>query len=225
MAHLLEDDAIFVHVPKAAGSSLVQLFRDAGVYRRPINHEHATYHEAVSFMFLRRRGDLLRDARNYLLHLRYARREHYVFGAARHPYTYYPSLYHYLVKRRADGVTDWSMIQGIKRWHPWTPFNDAPLDSFEGFLDFMVESFPSYMTGLYYQYLPPESTHAVRVEQLREDLAKVPVLRDAGALIAGMKVLNQNRHVPDWRPATLDKIYDLERGLLRRFGYEPIGAG
>lgn len=144
----------------------------------------------------------------------------FTFGVCRDPYTYYPSLYHYLVKRHLrDGLESWADITGKRRWHPWTRLEVAPLHSFEAFLDFMFETYPGYVTGLYWEYLPPEISFVARFESLAGDLAKIEPLARAGVPeMLGHK--NRYDYELEWNPMYLRKMYELEMSALKRFGYE-----
>lgn len=222
MAYLLKNNIVFIHVPKTGGTSLVRAFRDDDILVRNIAHEHATYCQAIEFVTVQPRLPTLRFLREALQHRRSINGDTVTFAVVRHPYSYYPSMYHHLVKRREEGVTDWRMATGQDRWHPWEIFTDFDLASFDTFMDRLIESHPGYLAHLYEEYCPRNKiTNTLRLESIQEDIRNVPRLAETGFRF-NIPHERRGSYEIDWNTKLLEKIYVLDRSVLDRFGYEKL---
>ncbi len=246
MALLLNNGALFLHVPKTGGSWIARVLSEGGLVRRQVSEMHADYYRSVEGLHwvagLARRT--VREVKNQLpLHLRWRLKEQaadhegisaanlgngagwkppFTFCFVRHPLSWYESWYRFMEK---EGWRTWGKDGDWRDWHPNSVLNGLrPLD-FHDFVRQAIERRPGLVSELYALYTPGSIGFVGKQENLVEDLIRV--LQIMGLPFDEEKVRNRRKenvsHSPAtpiaWDPVLRKETLLLEAPALRRFGY------
>ena len=221
MALLLTDDSVFLHVPKAGGTWVTRVLREAGVVRFRFSSKHADVAHTLDFGRRHPWQYLKRTARGGPgLHGRI--RAGYKFTFVRHPLSWYRSFYKYMTQ------LEWKRHTGIGRdpWHPYEELYDHKADSFEGFMERVVERSPGFCTRMFRGYTEPGVDFVGTQENLVSDL--VHVMEARGFEFDPERVRQRKREnvsskakKPLALPADLfDAFAKTEAEGLERYGYD-----
>jgi hypothetical protein len=219
MALLLIDDSVFLHVPKAGGTWVTRVLREAGLVRFRFSHKHGDLERVVNFGNYYPWQYVKRTARaGPLLHRRV--RAAYKFTFVRHPLAWYRSYFMYMVQldwKRHGGL-------GIDPWHPYAALYDLRADTFAGFAANVVERAPGFVSAMYRRYTEPGVDFVGRQESLASDL--VHVMRARGYAFDEASVRSRRRENVSSRSRTLALPRDLRAALIaseaeaiQRYGY------
>jgi hypothetical protein len=224
MPVLLQNGAVFLHIPKTGGTWVSQTLRRLGLFRCSIGAKHANFPRMLA-TGRRGAGRRLEHTAKRLLFLR-TRPRPFTFCFVRHPLSWYESFYSY--KSRPD--TQWERDgewDSYARWHPNAVLNGLGEGrDFNEFVEAVIEQRPGYVTSLYEHYTFQPVDFVGRQEQLREDLAAV--LEKMGCefdrqVVLEAKRVNTSRapgERPEWDEALRQRVLELERPALLRYGYE-----
>lgn len=230
MAVLLKNGAIFVHIPKTAGTWITNVLEEMDlIAERRFGHKHLTLDYLIR----------LGRARQWQRMLPWRRRpipvnidNAFIFTFVRHPLTWYESWYSYMT-RPDRSWRDWGVRENGagKDWHPCAPLNGLGSADFNDFVRGVAARRPGWVSELYSWYLGSGLTRVGRQENLCDDL--VCILRDLGEQPdpqfirerAARRINDSSQYKAKitWDPTVRSEMARLEAPVLMRFGYEPGG--
>jgi hypothetical protein len=227
MAVLLKNGAIFLHIPKTAGSWVTQVLAELDlVAARRVGHKHITLDYLLRLGRERqwrralpwRSADVPPEAATA-----------YIFTFVREPLSWYESWFSYM-SRPDRAWRAWGERENGagERWHPCAPLNGLGDEDFDRFVRRVVDRRPGWVSELYSWYTGTGVARVGRQERLADDL--IAILRELGErpdpnLIrrrAGTRVNDSARATgrPKWDPELRAEVARLEAAARRRFGYE-----
>lgn len=228
MAILLKNGAIFLHIPKTAGSFLACFFEEAGLVESKLGHKHATYDRVIlqglgAGLDIGKRSNFKVWLKNRYL-LRNVQDRFFV-TFVRSPFSWYLSWFNYQSRSDRQWMSFGRAEAGIRDWHPCAPLNSVNHESFESFVSHACELRPGFVHELYSQYAPSNVTFVGKQENLIDDCKsllldlgearKIPMLEKFSK-----KKINSSGSVAQWTKDSADLIRQYEAPALRRFGYE-----
>ena len=202
MALILNDRALWLHVPKTGGNWCKRAFEVLGIKATPLYDVPVgqTSDHGIP------RGNTLP-----------------VIAGVRHPLTWYESWWRY---NNARNWPDWE----VGSWHPQRCLFGCGDASFDAFMENVLRKEPSYVTRLYEWYHGPPDTrgvYAVRQEDIRGDLVRA--LSDfcvidydrAWRKLRDLAPVNASRGaLVIWNPRIKEDVLRTECSVLKRFGYD-----
>ena len=202
--HLLDANALFVHIPKTGGIWLEEALPACG-----IRTAQPETRDGVSW-----RHPLPADICGHY---------DFTFTFVRHPLSWYESWWKF------QGGHWYTFEPGV--WHPQRVLEPCGADDFSSFMRRCLEREPGYVTRLYEWYIGPPGIERVdfvgRQEALVDNLVGVlrglncdfdeTVLREHPRANVG----TEDGGPPVWDPAVKERTEALEAGAIRRFYGEP----
>jgi hypothetical protein len=204
MALLINDKAIFIHIPKTSGSWVEQCLREQNnVYIESIGSRHGDLERIGNFWrhcpyFYVRKS--LSHAKNFQSLIGNC----FILCFVRHPYEWAKSFYSYQTERgwpKWKGLGEEWLKYGNTKWHPNEVLYDLDKSSFNRFINDMIEKRPGYIYELYSWYIGTEIDFIGKVESIKRDLIKV--LSKIGVKVNVEKIKSSP-------PVNVSKEYDLE---------------
>lgn len=228
MAILLKSGAIFLHIPKTAGSFFEKFFFEAGLVESKIGHKHATYDRVVLQGF--NAGRDMGDCSTIKVYLKNKRllqniQDRFFFTFVRSPYSWYCSWFNYQSRSDRNWMKFGRAEAGLRGWHPCAPLNDVQHESFEIFVNHVCEIRPGFLHELYSQYTPSGVTFVGKQETLIDDGKNLLIDLDEARKIPtferfSKKKINASSEVAQWTKKSSDLIRHYEAPAIKRFGYE-----
>jgi len=225
MALALENDILYLHIPKTGGNWMTDILRNQGLVRGSIGNKHATFDTLCDYRRRRSDGILQRarwswqDARKAHCGLTPQPR---VVCVVRHPLRWYESWFKYQTARNWQ---QWGTSGHLRDWHVMSDMNANAAPEFDAFMRNVNARTPGYVTQLFAKYAYGSGADVLHNETLADDL--VDFCRRSGLAVDAQAILSAPRlgESPsariEWDPATLRDTIDLERAAFRRYGYDP----
>ena len=222
LALLLENDALFLHIPKTAGMWVSRVLRDLGLVRCRVATKHADM-ERVLHCARYLPGRYVQAVVKAGPRWQRRVRRSFKFCFVRHPLAWYESYWLFMQSR---GWNRWGVDRrGRPRWHPNARLDGLGSEDFNVFMRAVLEAQPGYVGTLYGWYATDEIDFVGKQEQVTEDLVAVlaqlgvtfdePRVRAASAV----NVSPDPEGRPRWDPGLLRETLRAERAALERFGY------
>ena len=223
MAVLLNNGALFLHIPKTGGTWVTRVLREAGLMRCSIGHRHANLDHLLA-PSARNLGKRLEWQWKRTLFLR-TRPRPFTFCFVRHPLRWYESFYLYKsqpgIAWERDG-DEWD----VQRWHPNALLNGLGEGrDFNEFVSAVLDRHPGYVSALFDHFTFRPVDFIGKQENLRDDLAAVLERLDCAFdpdLVHKKKRINTSGETPQrprWDATVRERALRLERPALERFGY------
>jgi len=200
MALIIDDRALFLHIPKTGGNFLRRVLE---VLKIPHKHDKGTI------------------GHSHALRKHFKRDFEFVAAFVRHPLSWYVSHWRYQVQVGNKALQWWN-----DKWHPSRPMAECSASSFGGFFQNIIETEPAYWTRMIEQYLGPQLTDGEELDFIGrfEDLHNsiVAMLCKLGYNVtlhdfASCVPSNVSRGpVPEWNRKQQDTLMCLESPGLRR---------
>ena len=179
MAIQLKNGEVFFAVPKTGSTHVYRILNELGLIQKPSTHKHANFEYLLSYepQFLYNRTFEPRNLKRGTSIFGISPKNVPSFMFVRDPLTWLESYYSYSKQR---GLRKWgngSGIQGqnLKRyyWHPWRELMQRPMESFDGFIEGVINHCPGYVSRMYFSYIMNEHTLIGRQEELNTDLTLI----------------------------------------------------
>lgn len=242
MAVLLNNDAVFLHVPKTGGSWVTEVLESSGFVRRQFSHIHADHARAENYLAapkifatsvverIKSRVPNSLKAKLWPLSAREAQvakngfhppEGPFYFCFVRHPLAWYESWWRYMCGRSGG---DWTRATDLVRWHPCAALRELGDGDFNQFVRNMIAQQPGFVTQLYGRFTAAPNTFVGRQEHLVEDL--LSVLRkmnfdvDESVIRQRERVNVSQSDEVAWDPELKAEVKRLEYAGLVRHGYE-----
>ncbi len=169
MALLLNNGAIFLHVPKTGGNWVTTILRESNLVKSEISHKHADIDMVFPSVFINRNVLL-----KYIMRkLRVFRRSRpFTFCFVRHPLSWYESWFKYM-SQPSRSWKDWGDEFDKYNWHPNSILNGLGDPDFNQFVRNVIQERPGYVTELFGSYTKRKIDFIGRQENLVNDLIKV----------------------------------------------------
>ena len=226
MALLLRNGAVFLHIPKTGGSWVRAVCQKQGLAIGQFGHMHANYEHAARYWI--QYPDHYASLAVRTMNIRPVRiGDAFVFCLVRHPLSWIESWWNYNNRR---GWPRFSQGQSrMRRWHPtaelerYRPLPDA---GFDGFLRFVIDETPAFVSRMYAGYAPPHVAFVGKFENIVADvttaLDRAGMRVDRGVLdaIAPVNVSSRRDSAPVWPEDLRRKIVELEAPALDAYGYD-----
>lgn len=179
MAIQLKNGEIFYAIPKTGSTHVELILHNLGLIHRKSNHKHAS----PSYLTLCEptlNGKLTLELGNIL------RRTNPIgvcpnkapsFMFVRDPFAWYESYFKHANEKSQRKWGNGKGIYGnnLKRyhWHPWKELGQCRVETFDLFINDIIEKCPGYLSRLYFSYIQDESTIVGRTETLEKDLSNI----------------------------------------------------
>ena len=226
MALLLKSNALFLHIPKTAGTFVIRTLENLGLIQAHVGREHANFSEVFWHDRLHHDDKVFRNlVRRRLGLLPRIDPAGFRFCFVREPLSWY--------------ISYWRFMQGLE-WRRWgdderNPYHWSPLAmlnglgsaDFNAFMRNVNAARPGFVTELYGWYVRPGMSFVGRQENVRADLLKVFDLLHYDLDPASVPL--EERHnespstvaLPEWDPAVREETLRLEYAGYVRYGYPP----
>jgi len=222
LALLLKCDALFLHVPKTAGTWITAVLRDLDLVEARVASKHADM-EHVLRCARHLPGRYLEASFKVGPFWQRRARAAFKFCFVRHPLSWYESYWLFM---HARGWNRWGVNRrGRRRWHPNAPLDGLGSDDFHRFVRNVLEARPGYVGEMYGWYATPGIDFIGRQERLASDLLQVfsrlgvPVDEDRVRERVPVNVSRGSDNRPAWDEGLLRETLRAERSALERFGY------
>ncbi|MBI3649420.1 MAG: sulfotransferase family 2 domain-containing protein [Acidobacteria bacterium] len=199
--HLLQTNALFLHIPKTGGTWIEQALNVAA-----IENEYAKAIETVTW--------------RHSLMSQYTAKHDFIFTFVRHPLSWYESWWKF------QTWLDWVEHEpGV--WHPQRILKPCAANDFSEFIRLCIKHEPAYVSRMYEWYIGPQGAEFVNFigyfERLVEDLVRVlkllcidfdeTLLRNQPSANVSGKPYGE----PVWDEELKAQILALEVPAIRRF--------
>ncbi len=210
MALLIQNNLLFLHIPKTGGNWVTAVLRSMGLIKQRIGHKHATFNQ------------LPKSFVNTFLEKDNAR----VFCFIRHPLSWYESWFKYMTQPSRN----WRAWGSCHEWHPCRPLNGLGDADFNRFMHNVLRQEPGFVTRLYDSYIQRPSTRPTlyvgKQENLRNDLIEifettgVEFDRDLILSYPAVGVSPQPMPPVQWGPGIRTQAESFEARGISEWGYQ-----
>jgi hypothetical protein len=230
MALVINDKYIFLHIPKTGGNSFRE-FIDANISlkQREIGQKHATYDYLCGnyggyFKFyghkLKRYFKIYESKIENLIPV----------TIIRNPINWYESWYKYQKARSSFNnggyITKWGDMNSLTNWHVMSVLNDIKFDSFDSFVNEILERNPNFVSQLYYRYIIHPQTIILKLENLvidfRKEISKLSINQNELSLNYFPRIRPSEINELVWKEKTLDKLLNAEKFFFNKYDYHVI---
>ncbi len=240
MPIVLDNGAVFLHIPKTGGSFVTEFLKSSDVARRTFGHIHGDASELRLERLAQSRSAAYQYRLRSLVPLpvkqrlrnrfasqlaptaaEYEASRPFVFCFVREPLRWYESFWRYMVAREG---ADWTSARDFWAWHPCRALISHGSDNFADFVQAAVALEPGFVSQLYGRYVHDGVGFVGRQEHLRADLATALDLAGVAFdpdLLRTMAPSNRSDQRDVASPTELrDQVMRLEHGARVRFGYD-----
>jgi hypothetical protein len=228
MAFLLNNGAVFLHIPKTGGTWIKHVLEEMGLIQGQLGHQHSDWErafwhdklhtDAKVAKYLFRRAVRSRRAQPRI------KPDCFRFCFIREPLRWYESYWRFMQGLNWNWKT-WGDENDPYKWHPCSMLNELESPDFNTFVHRVNNKRPGFVTEMYGWYARPGIGFVGRTEYLRRDLIRAFSLMGLSideARIHERPVCNESPAtipMPEWDPALKKKTLRLEYAGYVRFGY------
>ncbi|MCE0524086.1 MAG: sulfotransferase family protein [Methylacidiphilales bacterium] len=233
MAYLLNNGAVFLHVPKTGGTWIKHVLEEMNLVRAPLGHQHSDWERSFWHDKLHRDLKVVRYIfRRAVRSPRAQARinpDCFKFCFVREPILWYESYWRFMESQNWSWKT-WGDERDPYKWHPCAMLNGLDSPDFNEFMYNVNRKRPGFVTEMYGWYVRPGIGFVGKTESLWKDLIEVLSLMKLDVdvnKILSMSVKNESpSHIPrpEWDPALKKATLRLEHAGYVRFGYPIEGA-
>jgi len=170
MALLLENQTIFLHIPKTGGTWVKKCLLKEGLVTTNIAGKHANLSRINKF-FLNHPAKYIKKSIKARCDMCSISKNSFVFCFVRNPYKWAQSFYRYQAKRNFKNWEGPTTIWG-ESWHPTNDINSIEAKNFDSFLSIISKKYTGFVSQMYKGYTR-RSDFVGRTENLEEDLIRV----------------------------------------------------
>lgn len=214
-AIIVNNDVLFLHVPRTGGSFITKLLRKRwGVTQLSSRNMPEYYGHALIGHF----GDL--------------QRYRFTFAFVRHPVSWVESIWKFIQSRKYPWRPFKKSLHG--RWHPWDILLSYEADEFLDWIHNIIRNEPGLFTRMTEWFVGPPDSRLIdfigRYDTLHADictaltLARLP---DPPSLadVQAMEPVSPRPGVVEWQIDSLNAFKQSERVLIKRFWPEDYNNG
>ena len=242
MGKRLVDGSIFLHIPKTGGTFVEHFLNSQNLINGPAGGKHddlfrTLYPTDWKSRFSRVVSEFPEKVKNQLENspkhdwTKGPRPEQptleslpYMFCFVRNPVSWIESYYRYVVR---ENWYYWSTEYDYYGfWHPNAVLNDLRSDTFNGFIEKLLNKRPGYVTELFGWYTTAGVRFIGKTENLREDL--VSILEELKlpydkSILLNMEKKNTSEtqsNIVEWDPELKQEFIKTEYSGFKRYGYD-----
>ena len=214
MALLLNNNTIFLHIPKTGGDWVTNATSKVGVVKGVYHHKHAGFDRVV-----------LNDPTHWC-NKKWGRfdtppKAAFTFCFVREPLEWLVSYWRYMVD---IGAPKWASFRDGKIWHPNVPIDECWDTNFNKFVENVESKRPGYVTELFALYTPYQVGFIGKQERLVDDLITVLDMTGQRYNKEALRNVPKNNASKTPRPLITDETRELvttvERAAYLRYGYD-----
>ena len=227
MALLLKSNALFIHIPKTAGTYVIHVLERLGLVQAHVGREHANFPEVFWGDRLHHDDKVFRNLiRRRLGLLPKIDPNAFQFCFVREPLSWYVSYWRYM---ESLSWRRWGDDRNPYHWSPLSFLNGLGSSDFNQFIRNVNEKRPGFVTELYGWYVRPGVTFVGKQENARNDLLKIFELLNFNISPESVPAERHNQSptriaAPEWDPAVKRETLRLEYAGYQRYGYSADGA-
>lgn len=222
MALLLKNGAVFLHVPKTAGSFVQQVLWDLDLVQRKLG-THDSHDRVFWYDRFHHRDKVFRNLIRSVTGLApKVSPNGFRFCFVREPLSWYVSCWRFMKSRnwRREGDE-----RNPYHWNPLEMLNGLGSDDFNEFVYNLNRRRPGFVTELYGWYARPTTDFVGKIENLTVDLRKALRLMNVEVDLNYLRQLPRVNKVsdciakPEWDPVLRQETLRLEYAAYARYGY------
>lgn len=224
MAAILQNNIVFYHIPKTAGTFCRRLFDEIGLFVEERGLKHDT--PISQFSYSNKKSSqllsevIMRRTTNLLLE----RALEKSFCVVRHPVEWYASWYKYM-NQPSRNWRDWGEKGSYLKFHPVSQLNGFGGKSFNHFVESCLKEYPGFVSNMFATYTDYVAV-TCKQETLRKDLLMLFDEFNFPVSVAHKQIINikEKQHVSPFVATNLDlelekELYKVEYSGLKRYKY------
>jgi hypothetical protein len=228
MAFLLQNGAVFLHLPKTGGTWVKHILEELKLIKAPLGHMHSDWERSYWHDKLHGDGKVMRYLVRRAVGSSKAQAridpQCFRFCFIREPLRWYESYWRFMVSKNWDWKA-WGNEMDPHKWHPCAMLNDLESSDFNTFMARVNKKRPGFVTEMYGWYVRPGIGFLGRTETLRADMIRALSLMNVKfdpARISSAPIQGETPSavpMPEWDPAIREKTLLFEYAGYIRYGY------